>query len=677
MDIDDDDNQPGNNVSGIVRGMVDVLSLVPLAESACKLADKLIECAENAKRHKKVCKQLSKRVKAANETIKANPPTSMFLEKQYKNYIAVLTETIEYVKEIKKPSSFSEKFKLHFLSFVNANDNMEYHRELISRIDQAIADLNLSIAIENSGKLDKNSGKLDENSGKLDKHSDKLDDIQASLNIMLLNKGVDVKYKKAIILDEKHFSDVNQSESRGSKRQIQKRIYKGVLVAQRKDMTKIESKEVERQAKILNELSKCRNIEQFYGVLLDKSDISIVTEWAEKGDLETYLRNTRFISWSQKVMFAKGISAALNFCHSSDIFHHDVRSSNVLLDENFSPKLSNFGLARFKTESSTSIRGQMKILRWTAPEKLVHDYIPYTKEMDVYSFGILMWEIAAQTLPYETITNETEVRAIVTSGEHPGAIPEDTPKKYADVMKSAWNQQHEFRPKIKAISTILNQLYNDYQYMPYENRPMSHEMNGNGSVNNHHNNNEHLMEITYIPATNTLPSWREALQLHDNKQYARAFPIFEEYAKSGDHVNEAKYLVGLYIFLSYDGIPKDELKASVYLRQSASASSPHTYTTKAQYWYSYVCLTGELYDKESGLEYLKRAADAGEKHALLFYGKILKKGEHDQPVDLKAAEDYFKRARALGHKDAARELRKLRSNSSSSTVAIRSNATNN
>ncbi|CAG8460695.1 12756_t:CDS:2 [Ambispora gerdemannii] len=521
--------------------------------------------------YKKRNKEFSEKIKDANEILQNDPPMSDNFQQYLIIYEKILADLLEFVKPPKEQLSLWRKIIRSIMKLIRSNNKQK--NTLLTNLEKAIDDLNA-----NTNTIGKEN---------IINHN------------FLSNK---------IILQESDFNEIDSKIYRGSKKQIQKRIYKGTPVAQLKVTMLMSVKEIEHRANILNMLEKCPNIEQFYGALKIKEDIYIITEWAENNNLETYLRNTRNIPWARKIMIAKGISVALNFCHSVDILHHDIKSSSILLDENYNPKLSNFRMAHFATE---------KLIRFGS-----------------ISFAIVMWEIASQKLPYENL-NDHHVCQAVISGTRPDPIPiaMDTPRTYTEIMTAAWDQQLNHRPKIIEIFNLLNKL--DSQ-----------------------NKNISVAKVSY----NTL-SWREALELHNKKMFDKAFPIFEECVKSGEHVNEAKYFIGLYMIMEYDGIKKDEKddKASIYLRESASAEPRHSYTTKAQYWYAYSCLTvtGDSYDKDNGLIYLMKAVDAKNKDALYLYGEILMNGKHDQPKDLALAEKYLKEAKSLGHKEAMAKLKKL------------------
>jgi serine/threonine protein kinase len=72
----------------------------------------------------------------------------------------------------------------------------------------------------------------------------------------------------------------------------------------------------------------------------------LITEWCEHGNLEEYLEKNPNLDWNIKVNIATGVANGLVFCHDRDILHHDMRSSNIMLDAHLCAKLSNFDLSR-------------------------------------------------------------------------------------------------------------------------------------------------------------------------------------------------------------------------------------------------------------------------------------------------------------------------------------------
>jgi serine/threonine protein kinase len=102
---------------------------------------------------------------------------------------------------------------------------------------------------------------------------------------------------------------------------------------------------------------------------------------------------------SARVRMVQGIALGLAYLHSQQpapILHRDLKSSNVLIDEAWNAKLADFGLARIKQENATMTRCGRPA--WTAPEVVKRER--YTEQADVYSLGVVMWEVATRKLPF-------------------------------------------------------------------------------------------------------------------------------------------------------------------------------------------------------------------------------------------------------------------------------------
>lgn len=78
----------------------------------------------------------------------------------------------------------------------------------------------------------------------------------------------------------------------------------------------------------------------------------MITEWCEHGNLEEYLLRNEKLDWNVKINIATGIANGLVFCHDRDILHHDIRSSNIMLDAYLCAKLSNFDLSRREQDNT-------------------------------------------------------------------------------------------------------------------------------------------------------------------------------------------------------------------------------------------------------------------------------------------------------------------------------------
>jgi len=199
-------------------------------------------------------------------------------------------------------------------------------------------------------------------------------------------------------------------------------------------------------------LGHCSNILREYGILSDRSWY-LITEYPEYGNLCEFLKNEKnasLLSWEWKTRQACNIAQALSFCHSRNILHQDVRSPNVVINQFMTAKLTNFGFQTIIHDNKCVYEEGNQKIRWLAPEKLKDNRVPYSRETDVYSFGMLLWEISAHKIPYEDILDPNKVKKRVEEEKRPEIDP-DTPSNFVRIMTSCWKQNPNERPKMETV----------------------------------------------------------------------------------------------------------------------------------------------------------------------------------------------------------------------------------
>ncbi|CAJ1946683.1 unnamed protein product [Sphenostylis stenocarpa] len=143
-----------------------------------------------------------------------------------------------------------------------------------------------------------------------------------------------------------------------------------------------------------------KNLVKLLGCSIEGPESLLVYEYLPNKSLDHFLfekEKTRILKWKQRFEIILGVAEGLAYLHGGSvirIIHRDIKSSNVLLDENLNPKIADFGLARCfgadKTHLSTGIAGT---LGYMAPEYLIQGQL--TDKADVYSYGVLVLEIAS------------------------------------------------------------------------------------------------------------------------------------------------------------------------------------------------------------------------------------------------------------------------------------------
>ncbi|OQR81094.1 protein kinase [Achlya hypogyna] len=158
------------------------------------------------------------------------------------------------------------------------------------------------------------------------------------------------------------------------------------------------------------------------------SELQMVLEWMDRGDLKNVLDTTspETFPWAAKFECMLAIAEGLVYLHSLDIIHRDLKSRNVLLDSAKGTKLTDFGTSRDVTTATMTVG--VGTYRWMAPEVLQDS--TYSTAVDIYSFGVVISELATHEIPYGNLLNEkgapladTAIISRVTQGQAQPVIP--------------------------------------------------------------------------------------------------------------------------------------------------------------------------------------------------------------------------------------------------------------
>ncbi len=211
------------------------------------------------------------------------------------------------------------------------------------------------------------------------------------------------------------------------------------------------------------------NVVQFYGCVLGNPKYCIVMEYMPKGSLFNLLRSEQTLDWSTRYKMSLDMACGLAFLHAENILHRDLKSLNVLLDEHYHAKLTDFGLSKLKTETKTTTKTQQSVGSegWIAPELTDPDGKDSQKS-DVFSMGITMWEIASRKIPYETAKSRAMIPFWMAQGKRE-EIPTDCPPKMAHLIKWCWDTDPIKRPTAAEAVKYLRDAESDFK--PTDNKP--------------------------------------------------------------------------------------------------------------------------------------------------------------------------------------------------------------
>uniref|UniRef100_A0A8C1D9L2 receptor protein-tyrosine kinase n=1 Tax=Cyprinus carpio carpio TaxID=630221 RepID=A0A8C1D9L2_CYPCA len=203
------------------------------------------------------------------------------------------------------------------------------------------------------------------------------------------------------------------------------------------------------------------NIIHLEGVVTKSTPVMIITEFMENGSLDSFLRqNDGQFTVIQLVGMLRGIAAGMKYLCDMNYVHRDLAARNILVNSNLVCKVSDFGLSRFLEDDTsdptyTSALGGKIPIRWTAPEAI--QYRKFTSSSDVWSYGIVMWEVMSYgERPYWDMSNQDVINAIEQDYRLPP--PMDCPNALHQLMLDCWQKDRNNRPKFNQIVNTLDKM---------------------------------------------------------------------------------------------------------------------------------------------------------------------------------------------------------------------------
>ncbi|KAF0445078.1 kinase-like protein [Gigaspora margarita] len=216
----------------------------------------------------------------------------------------------------------------------------------------------------------------------------------------------------------------------------------------------------------------------------------MILQYANDGNLREYLKtNFKRLKWTDKLYFAKNIALGLLFLHENKIVHRDLHSKNILIHEK-QPKIADFGLSKQINEMSMTSNSIIHGMpAYVEPQCLVKKGYKRDERSDIYSFGVILWEISSGRPPFQTFESKMELCFHIFQGNREERI-EGTPLKYVDLYEQCWNKEPANRPETKSILNTLNQLISNDDSNQPENLIQSENSNPSENSNQSENLNQ-------------------------------------------------------------------------------------------------------------------------------------------------------------------------------------------
>ncbi|KAK9673784.1 hypothetical protein RND81_12G189300 [Saponaria officinalis] len=205
-----------------------------------------------------------------------------------------------------------------------------------------------------------------------------------------------------------------------------------------------------------------RNVLEFIGAFRQEDVFCIITEYLPEGSLRSYLNKLRSqesrLKLQKVIVLALEIAHGMEYVHSKGIIHRDLKPENVLIDKNFlrfGLKIADFG-ASCEDSSSEIMDSDAGTYRWMAPE-MIKGKKSCTRKVDVYSFGLVLFEMVSRRIPFAGMSPVQVAYAVVNRKLRPD-IPDECPAPMKNLIEQCCCLDPKIRPDFCQIVKVLEQF---------------------------------------------------------------------------------------------------------------------------------------------------------------------------------------------------------------------------
>ncbi|KAK8892813.1 hypothetical protein M9Y10_030061 [Tritrichomonas musculus] len=421
----------------------------------------------------------------------------------------------------------------------------------------------------------------------------------------------------------------------------------------------------------------------------DEQKPVIVTEFLSNGtlydiiELEKKGLSNKLWTDTRKLINIYGIAAAMSYLHAHNIIHRDLKPANILMDDFLFPKIADFGLSKIKyqnpsddaTQSTIAVKGTpiyMPPEVWSCAE--------YTTSCDVYSYGIIVYEIITNNDPFKGF-NSDQIKAKIQSGFRPkiDLIPSES---YQRLIEDCWQQDPNSRP---TFDNILETLQNDpgfitdlvdekdyYDYIEFIQKYPTTFTDKRIQIDQYITRKSATFKKVSINSSFKTESVNSSFKIKETKKQG-LFGLFKKnkskkplyQAQDFDQLDQScqqlienaeddadcQFKVGQYLMEGKNGFAQNTQLSVSYLKQSSKNGS-----LNAAVYYSRVLIKGEVIPQDlvQAKKLLKKHSNSENGDVLLLLGKIRKK-----EGNLSKAKKYFEKASKVGNAESMYEIGKM------------------
>lgn len=222
-------------------------------------------------------------------------------------------------------------------------------------------------------------------------------------------------------------------------------------------------REVDTDIKHLRNLNH-PNIVKFRGICNQSPVYCIIMEFCPNGQLYEVLRNGRQITPALLIKWSTQIADGMHYLHAHKIIHRDLKSPNVLVGLEDILKISDFGTCKEFSEKSAKMTFAGTVA-WMAPEVIRNE--PCSEKVDVWSFGVLLWELLTGEMPYRDVDSSAIIWGVGSNSLHL-PVPTTCPEGFKLLMKICWNSKPKNRPSFQQVLLHVEIAAGDVLKIPQE-----------------------------------------------------------------------------------------------------------------------------------------------------------------------------------------------------------------
>ncbi|CAB5192502.1 unnamed protein product [Rhizophagus irregularis] len=626
-------------------------NFLPLIGEVSRLLKEIVDIYQTAEHNKRICGVMLDRVTIAESAIKnlkvrREENEDFFSEENYINLqklVTVVGKIRKFLAEISQLKGLQKYIQAKNIEKTTMDLNKEFDFTIQLLEFAFMVDLVHYLQVIGGGLTDTNKN---------------VSDLVVQLSV--LNKTIMDKTETNIFQNEllpyNDFDETEVDENIGKKIKKFKRIKNGIndfvalkLVADESSNEEAKNN-IKNQVTILRKLEECHNIIQFFGLTTtDGNKWFLVTEWAEYGNLREFYNTYGPLDVKVKLLFALDISRGLNFLRAVEIVHRDIRAENILITDHQTAKIANFNSKKLERLGSQT---------------------KYDTKSEIYSFGILLWEIAEEKVPYADYKDIMAITELVGEKKYrePFSEVSPLPKEYQDIAKKAVDHDPNYRPSFTRIFTVLQELFSKKSRPPPSPRINSSGSNSpslrrQGTIDSFKLSEEEEDDIMILPNFSdfnymTVDEAAKQHKLPDGNREL-AYRCFDAYSELGDM--KAKYFKAYYIQQKYfevddmDANEKDQLIANLF-KEVADSGDEYP---EAQLRYGNCLIKGigvKKNLKEAAI-YFTKAAENGQVVGMFNAASLYFSGGAGKK-DPKLGEKYMKLAAYKQHAQAIEYCRK-------------------